>query len=62
MGQKQNRKGGTAMCELLKMQITEGISVVKGYLMDDLKFYLKQKVEHMKRKAAEEKKAENQKD
>lgn len=49
------------MCELLKLQLTEGISVVKGYLMDDLKFYLKQRVEKMKRKA-EEKKAKNQKD
>ena len=48
------------MCELLKQQAIEGLSVVKGYLMDDLKFYLKQKVEHMKRKAKE--KAENQKD
>lgn len=44
------------MCELLMLQITEGISVVKGYIINDLKFYLKQKVEEMK------KKAENQKD
>lgn len=61
MGQKQNRKGGAAMLELLKQQAIEGLSVVKGYLMDDLKFYLKQKVAKMK-KEAEEKKAKNQKD
>lgn len=48
------------MCELLKMQIAEAASVVKGYLINDLKFYLRKKVEEMK-KAAEEK-AENQKD
>ena len=49
------------MCELLKLQIAEGISVVKGYLINDLKFYLRKKVEEMK-KAAEEKRLENQKD
>lgn len=48
------------MCELLKLQIAEGISVVKGHLLNDLKFYLRKKVEEMKRKAEE--KAENQKD
>lgn len=44
------------MCELLKLQIAEAASVIKGYLINDLKFYLKQKVEEIKEKA------ENQKD
>lgn len=48
------------MCKLIELQIAEGISAVKGYLINDLKFYLRKKVEEMK-KAAEEK-AENQKD
>lgn len=31
------------MCELLKLQIAEGISVILGYLINDLKFYLRKK-------------------
>jgi hypothetical protein len=44
------------MLELLKLQLQQGIEVVKGFIQEDVKEYLQRIVEEQKRKVQEQSK------
>lgn len=42
------------MLELLKLQLQQGIEVVKGFIQEDIKEYLQRIIEEQKRKKVQE--------
>ena len=44
------------MLELLKLQLQQGIEVVKGFIQEDIKEYLQRIIEEQKRKVQEQSK------
>lgn len=44
------------MLELLKLQLQQGIEVVKGFIQGDIKEYLQRMIEEQKRKVQEQSK------
>jgi len=44
------------MLELLKLQLQQGIEVVKGFIQEDIKEYLQRMIEEQKRKVQEQSK------
>lgn len=44
------------MLELLKLQLQQGIEVVKGFIQEDVKEYLQRIIEEQKRKVQEQSK------
>lgn len=44
------------MLELLKLQLQQGIGVVKGFIQEDIKEYFQRMIEEQKRKVQEQSK------
>jgi hypothetical protein len=44
------------MLELLKLQLQQGIEVVKGFIQEDIKEYFQRMIEEQKRKVQEQSK------
>lgn len=44
------------MLELLKLQLQQGIDVVKGFIQEDIKEYFQRMIEEQKRKVQEQSK------
>ena len=44
------------MLELLKLQLQQGIEVVKGFIQEDVKEYLQRMIEEQKKKVQEQSK------
>lgn len=44
------------MLELLKLQLQQGIGVVKGFILEDIKEYFQRMIEEQKRKVQEQSK------